>query len=336
MVKVSVIIPIYNAEKYLQRCLDSVCNQTLKDIEIICVNDCSTDKSLDILHEYAKQDARIKIIDCKVNGGESKARNVGLDLASGEYIAFVDNDDCLDWDFYEKLYDKAKENNADISKGRVHVVGYDGKETFDDLNEKIRETNSLLFFAYYWWTAIYKASLIKDNNIRLPEGYPLGGDVLFLNQAVLACKAYVLCDDAFYHYYRREDSGDSKILSLEKVKSVLTIHEKIVDNINEKSETINDKQGVAFINYWCMMGCFNYAFRRKTLENLEFSVNKTFDIYNKISDKETLFDNLKDVYLCELDLLNAGDRQGLKNFYLENNTVPKMLSARLRYKMKKN
>ena len=116
MPKVSVIIPIYNTEKYLRKCLDSVCNQTLSDIEIICVNDCSTDNSLEILEEYASKDNRIKLIDFKENKGAAVARNAGIDEAKGEYIGFVDSDDFIDLDFYEKLYNKAVKSGADCVK----------------------------------------------------------------------------------------------------------------------------------------------------------------------------------------------------------------------------
>lgn len=231
MPKVSVIIPIYNAQDYLERCLDSVCNQTLKDIEIICVNDASTDKSIDILNKYAQRYQNMKVIDCKINGGESVARNIGMENATGEYLGFVDNDDEIDVDFYEKLYNKATEKNADISKGEVHIVDYDQKETYGNLNKKIRENNEILFFAYHWWTAIFKTSIIKDNHIEFIPKYPLGGDVLFLNKVVLASNSIALVDDAFYHYYRRENSGDSKILTFEKITSVLYCHEMIVDNV---------------------------------------------------------------------------------------------------------
>ena len=101
MVKVSVIIPVYNAHDYLSRCLDSVCNQTLKDIEIIAVDDCSTDDSLKILREYATKYPQLKVIAHKTNGGESTARNTGLDNANGEYLAFVDNDDTVDAEIVE-------------------------------------------------------------------------------------------------------------------------------------------------------------------------------------------------------------------------------------------
>ena len=111
MPKVSVIIPVFNTEKYLRKCLNSVCNQTLKDIEIICVNDSSTDDSLEILKEYAAKDERIKLINFIENKGAAAARNAGIDIARGEYIGFVDCDDYIDLDFYEKLYSKAIELN---------------------------------------------------------------------------------------------------------------------------------------------------------------------------------------------------------------------------------
>ncbi len=125
MALISVIIPVYNASAYLKRCLDSVCNQTLLDIEIICVNDCSNDNSLEILNEYRNKYSNLKIIDCKFNGGESKARNIGLDHVTGEYIGFVDNDDEIDLDFYENLYNKAITTNADIVKGNVIETSVD-------------------------------------------------------------------------------------------------------------------------------------------------------------------------------------------------------------------
>ena len=113
MPKVSVIIPVYNVEKYLSECLDSVVNQTLKDIEIICVNDGSPDGSAAILEEYAQKDNRIKVIT-QENRGLSEARNSGLKIASGEYIAFLDSDDYIDLKFFEQLYKRGIESNSDV------------------------------------------------------------------------------------------------------------------------------------------------------------------------------------------------------------------------------
>ena len=117
-IKVSVIVPVFNVEEYLSTSLDSILNQTLKDIEIICINDGSTDASLDILENYAKKDARIKIIS-KKNEGQGIARNIGLDNAQGEFIAFVDSDDFIKEDMLEKSYKKSVSKNLDLVMYKV-------------------------------------------------------------------------------------------------------------------------------------------------------------------------------------------------------------------------
>ena len=114
MPKVSIIVPVYNVGKYLSKCLDSLINQTLEDIEIICINDGSTDNSLDILKSYRTKDSRIKIID-KPNEGLSITRNLGIHSATGNYIGFIDSDDWIDLDFYEKLYSAITSNDVDIA-----------------------------------------------------------------------------------------------------------------------------------------------------------------------------------------------------------------------------
>ena len=126
MPKISVIIPIYNTQNYLEKCLDSVINQTFKDIEIICVNDCSKDNSLEILKKYSKKDKRIKIIDFKENKGPASARNEALNIAKGEYISFIDSDDWINLDFYEKLYFSSQNSFIDIIKGTINFY-------FDDM-----------------------------------------------------------------------------------------------------------------------------------------------------------------------------------------------------------
>lgn len=331
MPKISVIIPVYNANEYLRRCLDSVCNQTLKDIEIICVDDCSTDNSFEILQEYTKKYTNLKVIHCDKNGGESVARNIGLDNATGDYIAFVDNDDEVDLDFYEKLYNKAAETGADISKGEVKEIGYDGKINFGTLNQKIKENNcNPLFFIYHWWTGIFKSSIIKDNNIKLIEGYPLGGDVLFLNEVVLKSQKITLVDDAIYHYYRREDSGDSKVLSFEKIKSVLSIHEIIIDNIINANIK---NSGTNFIFAWCIRVCFIYMYKNKRIDILRYCVDKTFDFYNKIKNKKEFLGILNKKYSLQVYFLSENNKEKMFNFYLENDNLKKMFVANLRYKM---
>lgn len=131
-IKVSVIVPVFNVEEYLSTSLDSILNQTLKDIEIICINDGSTDASLDILENYAKKDARIKIIS-KKNEGQGIARNIGLDNAQGEFIAFVDSDDFIKEDMLEKSYKKSVSKNLDLVMYKVSSFDNETHEINDNL-----------------------------------------------------------------------------------------------------------------------------------------------------------------------------------------------------------
>ena len=217
MPKVSVIIPVYNTEKYLEKCLNSVCNQTLKDIEIICIDDCSTDNSLNILKEYASKDERIKLIEFKENKGAAVARNIGIKEAQGEYIGFVDSDDYPETElFYEKLYNIAKEKNADITKGSYK----DSKTDFIDetINQRIKKDKNN--FCSTYCSAIFRNSLIKENNIFFPELRDMEDPVFAFNCALKANKVEVV-PDCNLIITKREDSITSKIPDLNQINDKL-------------------------------------------------------------------------------------------------------------------
>ena len=336
MPKISIIIPIYNAENYLKRCLNSVVNQTLKDIEIICINDCSKDNSLEILKEYSKKDNRIKIINLKENKGESKARNIGLDNTNSEYIAFLNNDDEIDLDFYEKLYNKAIKTNSDIVKAGVDIINYDKKHQKDNLNELIKQNNSKLYFTHYWWSAIYKSSLIKENNIKFLEKYEIGEDILFLNQAILNCKKLEIIDNTYYHYHKRENSTDSKILNYEKIKSIINIREIIINNIlnYEDFDKLSDKI-INDIFIWHIKSILNCCYRTKNSKELEYIIDKTILIYTKINKYIKINSNIDEIHLS---YLKSNNKEKLKELYLKNNTPKKMFieNLRLNHKIKSN
>ena len=336
MPKISIIIPIYNAENYLKRCLNSVINQTLKDIEIICINDCSKDNSLEILKEYSKKDNRIKIINLKENKGESKARNIGLDNTNSEYIAFLDNDDEIDLDFYEKLYNKAIKTNSDIVKAGVDIINYDKKHQKDNLNELIKQNNSKLYFTHYWWSAIYKSSLIKENNIKFLEKYEIGEDILFLNQAILNCKKLEIIDNTYYHYHKRENSTDSKILNYEKIKSIINIREIIINNIlnYEDFDKLSDKI-INDIFIWHIKSILNCCYRTKNSKELDYIIDKTILIYTKINKYIKINSNIDEIHLS---YLKSNNKEKLKELYLKNNTPKKMFieNLRLNHKTKSN
>ena len=234
MPKVSVIIPVYNTEKYLRKCLDSVCNQTLSDIEIICINDRSLDSSFEILKEFAQQDDRIKLIDFNENKGAAAARNAGLDAAQGEFVGFVDSDDFIDFDFYEKLYTKAKETGADAAKGNVYNYNPQTQETylseFYNMNDKIRENKA--YFHYGFTSAIYSRQLLAQNNIKFPEGIVYFEDPYFSVQVLLNLKNIVIVDDAKYFYTDISQSISRCTLEVSYANDFLLVSKNIAEILN--------------------------------------------------------------------------------------------------------
>ena len=190
--KVSIIISAYNVEKYLRQCLDSAINQTLKDIEIICVNDGSTDTSLEILKEYVRKDNRINLIDQK-NEGAGAARNTGLDAANGKYVHFLDGDDWLERDAMEILHDKAVSDDLDILKfdrftyndttgGSSRLEYFDGKQLPNVFSSK-----SIPFIfniaSSTAWNKLYRHSFLKEKNIRF-QNLKTCNDIYFAFAAI--------------------------------------------------------------------------------------------------------------------------------------------------------
>lgn len=220
MPKISVIIPVYNSAPYLKRCLDSVCNQTLSDIEIICINDGSTDNSLEILKNYG-----VKVIDLKENKGVSYARNVGIEFATGEYLGFVDADDFVELDFYEKLYTLAE--NSDIVKGNILDADTRTITTFYDMNNKIKENKA--YFYYGFTSAIYKTSFIWDYNIDFPVGINYFEDPFFSIKSIINSYNIKIVDDAFYFYSQNLNSL-SKNVEISSLQNSIAL---IMKELNE-------------------------------------------------------------------------------------------------------
>jgi glycosyltransferase involved in cell wall biosynthesis len=172
---ITIAVAVYNTEKYLKDCMDSVVSQTYQNLEIICVNDCSTDKSLEILEEYAAKDRRIKIITNAQNSGLGVTRNVGMDAAHGEYILFIDSDDWLDLTTCEKLISKAKENDYDVVFYSAYKVNGDEKKEWkqfcdvayplsvEDRKALLRKTRP------HTWSKLWKLEFIMKKGIRFPD-----------------------------------------------------------------------------------------------------------------------------------------------------------------------
>lgn len=302
--KISIIVPVYNVEKYLSTCLDSLINQTLKDIEIICVNDGSTDGSLEILNEYAKKDTRIKIITQK-NQGLSMARNNGLKEAKGEYISFIDSDDWIDTKMYEKMYQQATEDNTEIVVCNLKLVRGSDEELNDywpiKKNGLINreEAQSYLFkYPSYAVNKIYKKNFLIKNNLQFIKGI-LYEDVPFWVLAILNVSRISYCIDYLYHYrLSREDAITKK--KSEKQFDVI----KVVDITKKLLAEYNVSQQITenFINWQKQIFVWMYHLlpENKQSEALHFFDGLDVVIKNDIYKK--LFTTKCKLYFCGIKI----------------------------------
>ena len=232
-IKLSIVAAVYNLEKYLPRCLDALVNQTMQDIEILCVDDGSTDSAPQIIEDYKKKyPDKIKVFH-KENGGEFTTRNYGLERAKGEYVTFVDTDDYVEPNWAEKLYNAAKENDADLA-----VCGF---ERIDLATNKVVATNMtnfgntvkeinpkddyLLFINPAPWNKVYKREKIKDLRFLPFRGF---NDTMFLASCYTRINKIAFVPDVLYHYFLRYDS------------QIHTVNEQDVKNLKKYLLEVKD------------------------------------------------------------------------------------------------
>lgn len=309
MVKVSVIVPVYNVEKYLRTCMDSILSQSLEDIEIICVDDGSTDNSPEILDEYAQKDRRVKVIH-KKNSGYGNSMNVGIDMAQGEYIGIVESDDYILPDMYKTLYACASAYDLDLVKSeciqfwdtlsysrKVHV-----KEMEPYFGKLLKKEDRIRFYQFYMntWSGIYRRQFLVENGIRHNEtpgaSYQDNG---FWIQTMSLCERAMWLDDAFYLY--RQDNPMASVKSKDKIwvmhKEYLYI-EKLLEEKGLKKE-------LAICKYYHMLRHKGVFIRIREEYKQEYARQMFCDwdkYYGDIKDldirsKEHLFgwiDNLKE------------------------------------------
>ena len=252
MQKISVIMPIYNAEKYLREALDSVTAQTFSEIEILCINDGSTDASLEIIKEYADKDPRIKIID-KSNSGYGATVNRGIDEAGGEFIAIFEPDDILEKNIYEILYKEALENNLDVVKCNFYNYwSKTGRKKKSGLISKCAKKeifaprDNLKIFTSHAsvWAGIYKKSFLDKNNIRFLETPGASyQDMAFMFKVLASVDKMKLIDIPLLYY--RQDNPASSINNPNKVYCVCDEYEELtrfLDGRNDLKEVFNTQK----------------------------------------------------------------------------------------------
>lgn len=284
MAKVSIILPIYNVQDYLVECLESVVHQTLQDIEIICVNDGSTDHSLEIIDAYAQKDERIVVISGP-NGGYGKAMNKGLDRASGEYIGIVEPDDYVDLSMFEELYQIAREHNLEFVKSDFYrfTRTADGQEQlqYESIDKDKKRYKELLCpsqdpscirFTLNTWTGIYKREFINKYQIRHNEtpGASFQDNGFFFQTFVFANRAMIV-DKAYYK--NRRDNPNSSVKSKEKVYCMNIEYDYIRDILMRDRELWQKFQymywWVKYHNYWFTYNRIDDSYKEEYLERMK-------------------------------------------------------------------
>ena len=284
-ITISVVIPVFNTEKYLKKCIDSIINQTIKDIEVICVNDCSTDNSLEILKNFAKKDTRIKIIDLKENKGVSNARNLGIDSAQGEYIYLIDSDDWLDKDYLEQMLNKIRETNSDIIINANFVNEYEDKtkkaysnfkfltENFETLDSKIVQK----FFPPAIWTRLYKRDFLKKYNLNFPMVKGGAEDIYFAYACDLIQEKSYIFKGPYHHYYQRQTSAmHSKERGFHYIESFKLLYTFLNDN----NIDLNDIK-LFYVESLIIDSEDKFNFVKSYLREIHDIFNKNIGIYNE-------------------------------------------------------
>ena len=325
MCKISILMPIYNTEKYLSQALDSVINQTMDDIEVICVNDGSTDSTKDILKKYASKDNRIKVFH-KNNTGYGNTMNIAIDNSIGEFLTIVEPDDFIELDMCENLYITAQEHKLDVIKANYYHHYDDGSEdrlidlynnfTYDDV---FCPQNNIMFFTSPTSTvsALYKRSFIKENNIRYTETPGAAyQDTAFNFKVSFYSKRMMLVHNGYYHY--RLDNPNSSRNQTNKAFCIVDEHHEIETFINRNCHV--DKEIIKALKF-IKFGSYYWNYEKSTPD-----VKQVFYQYFKAEFKKDNFLGLLDKkYFTEQrwsllqQLLNSDDDLYNNNLNLKNN-----------------
>ena len=285
--KVSIIVAAYNIEDYIKRCMYSIVNQTFKDIEIIVVNDGSTDNTLNIINDFAKNDARIKIID-KKNGGLIEARKSGLEIASGEYILFLDGDDWLHLEAIEKLCKEAKKDNFDIVLYNFYLAYDNNKlEEKSSFEEIVKHEDDYLKLSLTGqiganiWAKFLKRKFLIDNNIEFVKNITYAEDVATTNLLFMYSPKVSTIDENLHYYYQRENSV-TKVVD-EKVFDIPKALEFIKSNLEKQGLYEKYKEEFEYLCYkhiyfYQIISSTNYIDIHRQLDKIWRS--KNIDIRN--------------------------------------------------------
>lgn len=257
--KVTVIIPVYNTERLLDRCLESVVRQSLSDIEIICVDDGSTDGSPALLDSWAERDARIRVIH-QTNGRQGKARNAALRVARGEYVGMIDSDDYIPEEYFERLYSAATEADADVAicgivkqkpVGERVVIAFDRVEVVSDADAKLRVCHCPPEF--HPVNKLYRRAMLERLGLRFKEGVPYE-DVMFVTRAIVECDRVVTVPNVHYYYVLNPSSTVKSRQTATKQAQKYEAHRDMVEYVEAKGLRIPSRYRNITVRYGSLCG----------------------------------------------------------------------------------
>ena len=302
--KLSIIVPVYGVEKYIDKCLNSLVKQSLKEIEIIVVNDGTKDNSQKIIDKYVKKyPDKIKSY-IKENGGQGSARNYGLEKANGEYIGYVDSDDFVEKDMYKKLYNKAKENNYDIVVcGNYNVSeDYQNKNIDTFINNYNTDLENIFFGKMAVWNKIYKRDILIKNKLEFKEKVWYE-DLAFTLKAIMNSNTFAFIDEPLYDYLIREGSTMNNS-NVQRNLEILDAFNDILSYIkhNKKEEYFSKIEFLAIDHIYIsaivrvLKAEADDKVKRETINKLIDYMNKKFPNYKNNKYINTLSKNRKIIY----------------------------------------
>ena len=317
MYKVSVIVPIYNSEDVLDRCINSILNQTYRNIEIILINDGSTDKSINIMKKYEKLDDRIIVVD-NINNGVSETRNIGVIKSSGEYIQFVDSDDYIELDMIEKNISIMINENPDLIMSGLFLdiesaKGIDTSiQTFEEIKcvGKKEIAKSVLnrldgTFVNSPVNKLYKSKIIKDNNIKMDKDIDLGEDLIFNLEYLKFCNNIIFSKECYYHYCMQLQDNLTFKYRGDQLQLMEVLYNKCNDYLKESN--LDELEYVAinsiFIKwmYSCFINLHNRNCELTVIEKIKY-IKLSIKRYKYITDKAInltiVFKILRLAFIC--------------------------------------
>lgn len=295
MPKTSVIIPVYNSEKYITRTLNSILNQTFQDFELICINDCSVDNSLKILEEFAKKDNRIKVINNEKNLGAALSRNIGIDIAKGEYIYFLDADDYIDEKYLECMIDKIEQEKCDIilnlavineTNGNSTAYNHPSMPKINPNGEYLDKITTIHDAPCFIWARIYRKSFLNKHNLRFLDIHATDDVVFNAIVDMYVDKTFVFYGEK-YHYTVNNTSvtGVAKSVDDRDLQHIKA-HSMIYDYLKENNK-LDDKLKLFRVYPFMKVDSEEkFDFYKKFFEKIEGDFHKNENIYN---DMEKFF-----------------------------------------------